>query len=528
VPRESRENASVYIARARDAWDRVGGLQGAERDQAIAQYDEAVSHLFDQLRCVRGDTIDERAARMGTVIDESRTIGSGLRLEDLDAIVPSSQISTSDIGARHTVSGAGVPVVGWRKTAEEGKPRWEFEPPTGVPLNLTALLKFAPGKTPVWSFTYPGKVDTVTMGSASVPLAADWSAPSAFYWEMSDLDDLDIAKALLPSRFSKETKLFLSSPYDPNRIPLVLVHGLNSSPGTFKRMYNELNREPWFRKNYQVWFYSYPTGNNWLYNAAVFREEMATATKFVQKQGPTPNWDRMVVVGHSMGGVITSASLKKPEYRIYDAFATKRFDQIKVSEQTREAIRLMTMYEPLKPPSRVVFMAAPLKGSPLADRFFSAILIKLIQLPKNLTINLVDFTLNDLSALAMKGRTSSKGWFTSIGSLSPEYPAYKVLEGLPYRRGIKINTIIGDRGKGDTPNSSDGIVPYWSSHIDGAESEKIVPSGHSVTASPEAAVEIERILKLHLGAGATIVRREQRTSAHEEKTPVQGSPGSGG
>jgi hypothetical protein len=280
-----------------------------------------------------------------------------------------------------------------------------------------------------------------------------------------------------------------------------------------------------------VWFFSYPTGNNWLYSAARFRQEMAKATEFVKKQGPAPNWDRMVVVGHSMGGVITSASLKRPEFGIYDAFATKRFDQLKVNEQTKEGIRLMTMYEPLKPPARVIFMAAPLQGSPLADRFFSAILIKLIHLPKNLTINLVDFTMNDLSALALKGRGSSKGWFTSIGSLSPEYPAYKVLRSLPYRQGLKVDSIIGDRGRGDTPNSSDGVVPYWSSHIAPVESELIVPSGHSVQACPEAAVETKRILKVHMGSGAVIVKREQRGSAHDSKTrtPVRTKePGTGG
>jgi len=44
--------------------------------------------------------------------------------------------------------------------------------------------------------------------------------------------------------------------------------------------------------------------------------------------------------------------------------------------------------------------------------------------------------------------------------------------------GIPYHTIMGDRGRGDAPNSSDGVVPYWSSHMDGAKSELIVPSAH--------------------------------------------------
>jgi hypothetical protein len=60
--------------------------------------------------------------------------------------------------------------------------------------------------------------------------------------------------------------------------------------------------------------------------------------------------------------------------------------------------------------------------------------------------------------------------------------------------------VIGDRGRGDTPNSSDGIVPYSSSHLDGVESECIVPSNHSVQACLPAAEETKRILKKHLGS----------------------------
>ena len=97
-----------------------------------------------------------------------------------------------------------------------------------------------------------------------------------------------------------------------------------------------------------------------------------------------------------------------------------------------------------------------------------------------------------------KGESSSKGWFTSIGSLSPSYPPYAALDGVPFRDGVKVHSVIGDRGKGNTPDSSDGVVPYWSSHLKEAQSEKIVPYNHSVPDCPETAVEVKRILKAHL------------------------------
>jgi hypothetical protein len=68
---------------------------------------------------------------------------------------------------------------------------------------------------------------------------------------------------------------------------------------------------------------------------------------------------------------------------------------------------------------------------------------------------------------------------------------------VPITPGIPYHSIIGDRGRGDSPNSSDGVVPYWSSHLDGAASECIVPSDHSSPKNPEAIAEVHRILKLN-------------------------------
>ncbi|MCW1886281.1 hypothetical protein OKA04_16205 [Luteolibacter flavescens] len=501
VPRASRGEPSAFIEQARQGWRGMASAgSAAEREQARVSYNDAVAKLFDQLHCGSG-TLHDKAARMGTTIDETRTLGAGIRVQDLDAILPASRISTKNVGQRHVEDGLGVPVVGWKKTAEEGEPRWQFEPPTGVPLNLTAVLRFPERKSPEWAFVYPGRSDTEKVGTRAMDLAADWSAPSAFYWQMSNLDDLDLEKVFLPSRFSEETALYVSTPYDPKRIPLIVVHGLNSSPGAFKRLYNELNREKWFRENYQVWFFSYPTGNNWTYNAARFRFAMRQADKYARRQGPVDQWEKMVVIGHSMGGVITQASLKKPGNRIYEAFEDRPLEQLTTNKKTLAAVKALAMYEPVDTPDRVIFMAAPHRGSPMADRFFSEWMVKLIRLPKTMTVDLVDFTLNDFSSVMTNGRTSSKGWFTSIGSLSPSYPAYDALRDVPFRNGVKVHSVIGDRGRGDSPDSSDGIVPYWSSHLAKAESECIVPYNHSVQNCPKAAVEVKRILEMHLKQG---------------------------
>jgi hypothetical protein len=65
----------------------------------------------------------------------------------------------------------------------------------------------------------------------------------------------------------------------------------------------------------------------------------------------------------------------------------------------------------------------------------------------------------------------------SIDTLSPNDPFVKEMNILPMAKRVPYHSIIGDRGRGDTPNSSDGVVPYWSSHLDRAESENTVRKG---------------------------------------------------
>lgn len=85
----------------------------------------------------------------------------------------------------------------------------------------------------------------------------------------------------------------------------------------------------------------------------------------------------------------------------------------------------------------------------------------------------------------------------SIDTLAPSNRFVRAINTIPVTKGIPYHSIMGDRGRGDTPNSSDGVVPYWSSHLEEAQSELIVPSNHSAHQNRQAIEEVRRILKLH-------------------------------
>ena len=157
----------------------------------------------------------------------------------------------------------------------------------------------------------------------------------------------------------------------------------------------------------------------------------------------------------------------------------------------------MVFFKPVPAAKRAIFFSAPHRGAKMAMGWIGRIGASLVKLPGQI----MGLPLAALTQNADMFRTSSPvraGRFNSITSLSPEAPIYEALSGSPFVPGVPYHSVIGDRGKGDTPKSSDGIVDYWSSHLDGAESELIVPTGHGSYESPLAVEETKRILRKHL------------------------------
>jgi len=495
VPMASRVPAASLIANARQDWA-ILGHSSHRADWALARtrYNAGVAKLFDQLRCGPG-TWDTRAAALGTRIAPPGPQDTDLT--KLEAVFPAAEVNVRTVHSHQTTEGVGVPLVGWKKTTPVGVKRERFLLPNGLPYNITATLAFDGSGTPIWHFTKRWLHDDLKIATTTHTLAADWTAPNEFFWKMCELDDLKIQNVILPDRYMEETGIYFVQPYDPEKIPLVFVHGLVSSPDAFKNMINELAPQPWFRQNYQIWLYNYPTGNPWIISSMKFREAMRDACAYARTKGDDRNLKRMVVVAHSMGGLLTRSSITDPGTVLYDAQYNKPLAQLKVAAATRTLIHDTTLYQPLTEPQRVVFLAVPHRGSPLANFQISMWISRLIRLPKTLTVDFLDTTLLAVGDV-IQGEDPSKHLPTSINSLSPNSPATVALNKLPLPGRVTCHSVIGDRAKGDTPNSSDGVVPYGSSHVTPVASELIVPSNHSVPDNPEATRELNRILQLHL------------------------------
>jgi len=174
-------------------------------------------------------------------------------------------------------------------------------------------------------------------------------------------------------------------------------------------------------------------------------------------------------------------------------FFSKPPAETKLSTETKALVEQGLIFKPRRDVARVIFISTPHRGSVIAQNSIGRIGSSLIQKSiryMNAGREIMQASVVQEDPTVMKLNRLPN----SIDTLSPNDPFVKEMNTLPMAKHIPYHSIIGDRGRGDTPNSSDGVVPYWSSHLDGAESEKIVPCGHGAQHTPEAIAEVVRIL----------------------------------
>jgi hypothetical protein len=246
---------------------------------------------------------------------------------------------------------------------------------------------------------------------------------------------------------------------------------------------NDLRFDPDLRGKYQFWVFYYPTGWPPAYSAMRLREELAAVDKIYGRQ------HNMVLIGHSMGGIISRLQAISPGRAIWNAqLGAKADDLYKTLPPTHLAKRAL-LFTANPDIGREIYICVPHRGSTMADWSVTSFFTKFIRLPTHI-----------MSAAAeVPGFITERRQLSSVNRLSPNNPLYAAIDHIPIQ--VPYHSIIGDRGRGDTPNSSDGVVQYWSSHLDGARSELIVPGPHGSYSLPQTIAELKRILKLHLASG---------------------------
>ena len=461
---------------------------------AKRDYNFAVGRIFEIIRDAKLDPWAKPIAVRGEYGDFVLSHKPDPRPEWNPALYEFTPADQFDVHGKYVTErtvreGIGAPIVAVeREINVNARPNFA---PSRVFYSVTGVARFD-GRRCVLSFEDPLAVETVTIDGHTFPLAADFTVPLAVMLESTNPKKYELTRLLNPQKYANTAAIERLQPYDPNKTIVLVIHGLMDTPATWTPMINTLRGDPVIRRNYQFWFYSYPSGYPYPYSASILRSELDAAEKRF------PLRKKMVVIGHSMGGCISRLLITDTGEELWMKLFNKTPEQMPLSPKSRKILTEALIFKHRPEIGRVIFISAPLRGSDLARNPLGRIGSSIVRAPSTLLMagNEVFKT-----ASLESGDLKLKRIPNSVDTLAPNNRFVKAINTIPITPGIPYHTIMGDRGKGDAPNSSDGIVPYWSSHMEGAKSELIVPSGHGAHQNPQAIEEVRRILILNARSG---------------------------
>ncbi len=388
--------------------------------------------------------------------------------------------------------------------------------PGSGPGEPPAVLEFHdPIREPAMSW------QAVPNGTA-LPLAYDMTVPLARQFHVANLNLLGALGVLFPSEYNGRTGIFMLDPYEPGKIPVVFVHGLMSSPEAWDNAMNDLRGDPELRKRYQFWMFFYSTGNPILASGARFRKSLRELRTRLDPEAKDPAFDRMVLIGHSMGGLLSRLAISNSGQALWNTASRVPPEQIEMDPQLKELMVQALIFEPVPMVSRVIFVSTPHHGSPLGDEFVGRLASSMIRVPSD--ILQIRKTLAKYNGqVTMSEAFRGSRYATSVAQLGTGNPVLQSINQLPMSEAVPYHSIIGFNGKEALPAGGDGVVPYTSAHVDGALSELIVSSDHSAEENDTAIQEMRRILTVHYNEYALQRQaRKQGTTPSVRVTRPQG------
>lgn len=436
-----------------------------------------------------------RRLPVGEIELQVDTTRVGEPLSAFEQVLLADRYRVRGLSVRNREPGVGTPLIGVSHVNPE------FGSRSSMP--LTALLRcpmmlseLGTDRASGLLELYPSFDDiTVTIGSARVPLEVDLTTYLAYTLNQAKLWKLGPMQFREPAK-NVRSQLIMSQTYEPERIPVVFVHGTFSSPLTWAEMANTLTADPVLRRRYQVWNFVYGSGNPLVYSMADLRAALTVKIQELDPAGTNPMLQQMVVIGHSQGGLLAKSITVDTGDKLWKEFSAKSLDDPSITADQRAEVQRLLFLKPLPFVKRVVFIATPHRGGYLNGGFARRLGRRLVALPGNIVSysgDLLKLTEGTEAEAFLDGRMP-----TSIDGMSPDNPALKAIADIPVAPWISAHSIIAVEDDNNPEKRRDGIVAYESAHLDYAQSEFIVNSYHTCLNHPATIEEVRRILRLHL------------------------------
>ena len=344
----------------------------------------------------------------------------------------------------------------------------------------------------------PYRDDSITIAGRTVPLGANFTAAYGVWLARSGFASQSIRSLLGREGGITTPRVLMMQPYDPDRLTVVMLHGLGSSPEAWINVANEVMGDEELRRNYQVWEIYYPTNAPVAVNLANIRKALDATLHHFDPSGHARASHNMVLIGHSMGGLIARLLVSSSGDQLWSLVPARTHLSPAKRARLHERLAPYLQFTPMPQGTRAVFLATPQRGTPYAQHRLARLIANLVRLPVSVLKEMA--SLSDL----LKDDTNKGSPLripNSIDNLSDTDPFIVAAANLPISPQVHYHTIVGVyKSTGPLQDSNDGVVPYRSAHLDGADSELAIPSWHSVQETPAAILELRRILRLQIAA----------------------------
>ena len=284
---------------------------------------EGTLRIVQDRNSLQPDTVQTLNVANHTCQINIRLESDDWQAEDIDHFEFVSDYEVHGLRNHYHNFGLGVPLIAVRRKQSDVDPREEYYP-EDLSFPVTAFLRVdltqqsrTADRTAVLELYDPLNRPTVKVAQQTVPLETDLSTPLAHTLSQPALDDtrLSTVGLLKPDKVKQVQGLYMLEPFQEDKIPVLMVHGLWSSPVTWMEMFNDLRSDPQIRKYYQFWFYLYPTGQPFWLSAAQMRQDLGQMRQKARPGRPLPGVGPNGSGGPQHGGLGLEAANRRQRQR---------------------------------------------------------------------------------------------------------------------------------------------------------------------------------------------------------------------
>ncbi|WP_165068630.1 esterase/lipase family protein [Paludisphaera rhizosphaerae] len=286
--------------------------------------------------------------------------------------------------------------------------------------------------------------------------------------------------------------LSIPSPYQPGKIPVVLIPGLWFNPTCWTPLIRALEADPQFTSAYQIWTFGYASNDPLAYSTMILRRAIAETRHRVDPDRRDPALDRMILIGHSMGGLVAKLAAVDGGDRFWRLVSDEEPSKLTGDPADLSLARETLMFRAIPEVKTVVFLATPHRGGTPNQWLLHDVATRFVPRPDALLKahdRLVAANPPNFFKPTFRGSLT-----TSIDDMRWNSPIIREMVELRPPATVSWHSIIPVKNGPAGPSGNDGVVAYSSAHVEGAASETIIPAGHFCLDSPQMIAEVRRIL----------------------------------